>query len=102
MGRLFWKFFVAYWAAILVAVISIGAAAWLYRLAEEEIDPSIEVGPRASYFVRSGERALREGGLPALRARMERWSRRGPILLFAVDSGSSFSSRAGRCPAGPP
>jgi two-component system OmpR family sensor kinase len=85
MGRLFWKFLVAYWVALFVAVVSVGVAAWLYRLAEEDIDPSLEVGPRASFLVRSAERKLREGGVPALRRQMERWGRHPPVLLFAVD-----------------
>jgi two-component system OmpR family sensor kinase len=85
MGRLFWKFLVAYWAAVLVAVISVGTAAWLYRLAEEEVDPSIEIGPRASFLVGRAEKKLRDEGLPALREMMEKWSRHPPLRLFAVD-----------------
>jgi two-component system OmpR family sensor kinase len=85
MGRLFWKFLVAYWAAVLVAVISVGTAAWLYRLAEEEVDPSIEVGPRASFLVGAAEKKVRQGGLPALRELLGKWGRHTPVLLFAVD-----------------
>ncbi len=85
MGRLFWKFLFSYWAALLLALVSVGTAAWLYRLAEEEIDPSLEVGPRATFVVGSASATLREGGLPALRGLMQEWGRHAEVLLFAVD-----------------
>lgn len=85
MGRLFWKFLVSYWAALLVAVISVGMAAWLYRLTEEDLDPSLEAGPRATFLVGSAAATLRHGGVPALRGLMEEWGRHNDALLFAVD-----------------
>ena len=75
MGRLFWKFFFSYWAALLVAVLGVSTAAWLYDLAERNPDLSLEAGPRASFIVGSAASTLRHGGLPALRELMDGWGR---------------------------
>jgi two-component system, OmpR family, sensor kinase len=89
MGRLFWKFFISYWAALLVAVFGVSAAAWLYVLAERNPDLSLEAGPRASFTVGSAASTLRHGGLPALRELMDGWGRHGTMRLFVVDSSGS-------------
>ena len=86
MGRLFWKFFLSYWAALLVAVFGVSAAAWLYVLAERNPDLSLEAGPRASFIVSSAASTLRHGGLPALRELMDDWGRSGTVRLFVTDS----------------
>jgi two-component system, OmpR family, sensor kinase len=85
MGRLFWKFFLSYWAALLVAVFGVSAAAWLYVLAERDPDLSLEAGPRASFIVGSAASTLRHGGVPALRELMDDWGRRGTVRLFVTD-----------------
>jgi two-component system OmpR family sensor kinase len=86
MGRLFWKFFLSYWAALLVAVFGVSAAAWLYVLAERNPDVSLETGPRASFIVGSAASTLRHGGLPALRELMDDWAHRGTVRLFVTDA----------------
>lgn len=94
MGRLFWKFFVSYWVALVVAFVGVGTAFWLYRLTED-LDPSLEVGPRATFIVGSASATLRHGGLPALRGLMEEWGRHHDVLLFAVDAeGHELLSRS--------
>ncbi|MEW6367124.1 MAG: ATP-binding protein [Acidobacteriota bacterium] len=85
MGRLFWKFLFSYWAALLLAVLGVEAAVWLYQLAAQGRGFSIEAGPRAAIIVGSAAATLRHGGLPALRALMEDWGCHGNVLLFAVD-----------------
>jgi two-component system OmpR family sensor kinase len=85
MGRLFWKFFLSYWAALLVAVFGVSAAAWLYVLAERNPDVSLETGPRASFIVSSAASTLRHGGLPALRELLDDWGHGKPVRLFATD-----------------
>lgn len=85
MGRLFWKFFFSYWAALLVAVLCVGMAAWLHQLGEQRQDLSLEAGPRAAFLVGSSAVTLQHGGLPALRELMEEWRRHGDVLPFAVD-----------------
>lgn len=84
MGRLFWKFLLAYWAALLAAVICIGAAAWLYRVSRD-VETPIDLGGRARFRIGSGAATLREGGLQTLRAMMEEWGRQNEVLLFVVD-----------------
>ena len=85
MGRLFWKFFFSYWAALLLGVLGVGMAARLYRLADRESDLSLEAGPRAAVVVGSAAATLRHGGLPALRELLEDWRRGGEVLVFVVD-----------------
>ena len=97
MGRLFWKFFLSYWAALLVAVFGVSAAAWLYVLAERDPDLSLEAGPRASFIVGSAASTLRHGGLPALRELMDDWSRqRRPCGCSSRDAPAGTCSAA-RC-----
>jgi two-component system OmpR family sensor kinase len=86
MGRLFWKFFLSYWAALVVAVFGVSAAAWLYVLAERDPDLSLEGGPRASFIVGSAASMLRHGGVPALRELMDDWGRHGKLRLFVTDT----------------
>jgi two-component system OmpR family sensor kinase len=86
MGRLFWKFFFSYWAAMWLAMLAVSATAWLYVLAERSPDLALEAGPRASFIVSSAASTLRHGGLPALREVMEGWRRHGEVRLFAVDA----------------
>ena len=38
VGWLVWKFFFSYWAAMLLAVLGVSTAAWLYVLAEQSPD----------------------------------------------------------------
>jgi len=85
MGRLFWKFFLSYWAALLLAVLGVGAGTWLYRLAERDAELALEAGPRAAFIVSSSAATLRHGGLPALRDLLEDSKRRGALRLFVTD-----------------
>ena len=67
MGRFFWKFLLSYWAALLLVVLGIGATTWLYRVAEEGWDATLESGPRATFVVESAAATVRHGGVAALR-----------------------------------
>jgi two-component system OmpR family sensor kinase len=85
MGRLFWKFLFAYWAAMLIAVVGVGATAWLIQFTSEGRDLSIESGPRAAFILGSAAATVRHGGPTALRELMDDWRRRGDAPVFAVD-----------------
>ena len=85
MGRLFWKFFLSYWAALLVAVVGVGATAVLVQLTEEDRALSLESGPRAALILGSAAATASHGGLPALRELMEDLRRREDAQVFAVD-----------------
>ncbi len=92
MGRLFWKFFLSYWVALLLAVLGAGAATWLYGLAQQDL--LLETGPRARFILHSASATLRHGGRPALRDLLEEWSRLGDVLLLAVgDDGRDLLGR---------
>jgi two-component system, OmpR family, sensor kinase len=95
MGRLFWKFFLSYWAALLVGVLGAETAAWLYRLADQEPAPPLEAGPRAAVIVGAAAATLRHGGLPALRELLGHEQKNGDGSVFVVD-------RAGRDVLGRP
>jgi two-component system OmpR family sensor kinase len=85
MGRLFWKFFFSYWAALLATVVGVAATAWLYQLAERGPEP-LEAGPGTAFVVSTAAATLRHGGLPALRGLMDEWSQKGEVWLYAVDA----------------
>jgi len=85
MGRLFWKFFFSYWAALLLAILGVAAAGWLSRVAEEDLELSLEAGPRATVILSAAEATLRHGGLPALRELLARWGGQADVLLYVVD-----------------
>lgn len=68
MGRLFWKFFVAFWLALIVAVIAVGSLVWLHQQRQHEEATAVAAGPRAELALRSAAATLRHGGVDALRA----------------------------------
>ncbi len=95
MGRLFWKFFLSYWAALLVAVVGVGATAILIQLTEEDRALSLESGPHAALILGSAAATARHGGLPALQELMEDLRQRRGVQVFAVDdAGRDLLGRA--------
>ncbi|MCO5106669.1 MAG: ATP-binding protein [Burkholderiaceae bacterium] len=86
MGRLFWKFFLAFWLALLLAGAAVGSLVWLHqqRVAREE--PALAAGPRAALALQAAAATLRHGGVPALRALLgdaaPPWS---AAVVYAVD-----------------
>lgn len=86
MGRLFWKFFFAFWGALLAAGIAVGSAVVLLR-DRPESDVDLAAGPRAAFLVRTAAATLVHGGPEGLRQMMREWQgeRRGGPPLFAVD-----------------
>jgi len=88
MGRLFWKFFLMYWAATLVVVAAVGTTAWLVQAADEHaFERSIEGGPRATFVVTATAATLSRGGLPALRELLADWDRVGDAPVLVVGAG---------------
>ena len=49
MGRLFWKFFFAFWLALLAASGGVGAAVWLHQRALNKRGQELASGPRAAF-----------------------------------------------------
>ena len=74
VGRLFWKFFLAFWVALLVASGGVGAAVWLHQQTLDERGQELASGPRAAFLVNATAATLRHGGVAALRGLLEEWS----------------------------
>ena len=86
MGRLFWKFFLTFWLALLVAGIGVGTAVWLRHNAGqgEEAGQLVDVGHAAS-FVAVSENIIRHGGVAGLRSFLEAMRETPFPPVYAVD-----------------
>jgi two-component system, OmpR family, sensor kinase len=99
LGRLFWKFFFAFWLTLLLAGAGVGAAVWLHHQSEIERlgldrDPSLAGGPRAATLVSAAASVLNHGGVQALRGLLAEWSQeRAPGLLIVDASGKDLLGR---------
>ncbi len=85
MGRLFWKFFLAFWLALLTEGIGVGVAVWLHHHVNDyEGTNPIEVkfsGP----FVNAAATVLTHSGTAGLRQFLSDWAKRDNPPLVAVD-----------------
>lgn len=94
MGRLFWKFLVAFWLALLLAGAVVGTTVWLHQRAQEQAAESLATGPRDALLVRTAALTLRHGGVDALRSLLEEWRDERGVPVLAVDeSGSELLAR---------
>ena len=86
MGRLFWKFFLAFWLTLLVAGAAVGSLVWLHQQNETRGEPVLAAGPRAALALQAAAATLRHGGAPALRTLLADgaapWS---AAIVYAVD-----------------
>jgi len=81
VGRLFWKIFIGFWLALVVAAVGTGTIVWLKH---EEISAApLAMGPRAGYGIEMAASMLREDGVDALRGWIAH--RRRPMQVFVVD-----------------
>lgn len=86
MGRLFWKFFFAFWGTVIAAGLIVGLGVVLRsELHEHDLLPA--TGPRAAHLVNSAAATLASEGPEELRERLleRRHGRRGGLLLWVVD-----------------
>jgi len=51
MGRLFWKSFLAFWLALLLAGAGVGVAVWLYQHGEQD-EGAVLLGLRQDHHCR--------------------------------------------------
>ena len=86
MGRLFWKFLLSYWAALLVALLGVTATLWLYELTYRGWDRQLSKGPHAALQLDAAAATLGHGGIQATRDFLESLRRRGAGSVLVVDS----------------
>jgi len=75
MGRLFWKFFLAFWLALLLAGVGVGTTVWLRQRALDADSRELEGGPRSAFLVQATASVLQHGGSEAVRDLLEKWQR---------------------------
>jgi len=94
VGRLFWKFLFAYWAAMLIAVIGVGTTAWIIQATDEGSDPALEAGPMTAFVIGTAAATMRHGGPDALKALLEDLGfHDGPSVLAVDDQGQDLLGR---------
>ncbi len=87
MGRLFWKFFFAFWLALLTAGIGVGTAVWLQHNAQldSEQHPETLINRHAAAFVTAAAGILQYSGVTALHDFLETLRDKPFPPVFAVD-----------------
>jgi len=86
VGRLFWKIFIGFWIALVVAAVGAGTAVWVQRLERaREAPQDLAVGPPSRFATDMAAATLRHGGVDALRQWMNDVQVKRAVALFAVD-----------------
>jgi len=86
LGRLFWKFFFAFWLALLIASGGVGTTVWLHGQTLEDHDRLLAGGPRTAFLVNTTAMVFRHGGIEALRDLLEEWRiQQGDARVYVVD-----------------
>ncbi|MFV0664654.1 sensor histidine kinase [Denitromonas sp.] len=94
MGRLFWKSFVALWLTLVLSVVTVGTAVWLYRGADAAEARNEVAAYRANIALDTVESVLLHGGVPAARQfLMRRPHRGGPAVLVVGPDGRELLDR---------
>ncbi|MGF1642121.1 MAG: ATP-binding protein [Thiotrichales bacterium] len=86
MGRLFWKFLIAFWLALILAGVGVGLTVILYQRAVMPTSAlALEAGPRASFMITSTATVLRHAGVGALQALLLDTERRDKPQVHVFD-----------------
>ncbi len=86
MGRLFWKFFLTFWLALLVAGIGVGTAVWVRHNAWHGSEAKHAIDVRhAAVFVAAAENVMRYGGIAGLRNFLEVMHEAPFPPVYAID-----------------
>lgn len=96
MGRLFWKFFFAFWLALLTAAVGVGTAMWWRHLDADQQNRSDagSIDHHAGMFVAGAAQVLKYGGVEALRELLnETGDRPGPMVYAVDDQGKDILER---------
>lgn len=85
MGRLFWKFLVAFWLALVTAAVGVGVAVWLHQRGSD-----IQLGRPPfppGFALDAAVGVLRAGDVAVLAKTLREWRQDGPSGIFVVDDG---------------
>ena len=77
MGRLFWKIFLAFWVALILAAAGAGTVVWLRR----DEAPDMAAGPRGGMHMAAA--MVRNDGVEAVRGWLQH--RRSPSPIYVID-----------------
>lgn len=87
MGRLFWKFFFAFWLALLTAGVGVGTAVWLRHSAQQNPSPNQTdvVDVRRASLVKLAASTLPHGGVKGLHQFIQTLQNTRFPPIYAVD-----------------
>ncbi|HZE58977.1 MAG TPA: ATP-binding protein [Burkholderiales bacterium] len=86
MGRLFWKIFIGFWIALVVAAVGAGTTVWIQHHSHDQPPQDLPGGPPSRIATDLAAATLRHGGVGALRQWMSEVQSRRPVMMFAVDA----------------
>lgn len=86
MGRLFWKFFLAFWLALLLAAAGTGTGVWLHKRSLEQEKELPLAKMDEALWLRTAALAFQHGGNEAVRHLLSEQQRTGQAQLLAVDA----------------
>jgi two-component system OmpR family sensor kinase len=94
MGRLFWKFFFAFWLAVLLAALTAGAAIWL-RHKDDSLANQRIIDQHATAFVIMAADIYEQNGEKAFRSFLEKMRHTpGPDIVAVNQAGEELLGRA--------
>lgn len=96
MGRLFWKFLLAFWLALLLAGVGVGTTVWLGQRALDDRSGELAGGPQTAVLVQATASVLQYGGSETLRGMLEQWQRQphGAHVYVIDDVGQEMLGRS--------
>lgn len=84
MGRLFWKFFFAFWLALLIAGVSVGTTVWLRHSADSHNQTPLD--QHAGKFIQAAADIARLGGTAAFKQFLSDMDKSPLPTIYAVDA----------------
>ncbi len=94
MGRLFWKFFFVFFAALLVVAVAVGATVWLHRPSQEPRFSNLAGGPQADLVLDVAATVLETSGAGVLRELLRGiQEQRRPQVYVVDDQGAELLGR---------